>query len=542
MVEGARPHLRRGRAGGRRGLHADRAYRTARSARTACRSARCWRRAPCTITSSAAQSGRASASSSRPAKPARCITTACWWATAPTRSIRTWRSSRCGRPAATGCSTPARRGLKGDEAGEGNGSSGDRSGVRRRRRSIPSPRPITIWSRKYRKGVAKGMLKVMAKMGISTLQSYKGAQIFEAVGLRDEVIDRCFAGTASRIQGVDFDVLAEESLRRHALGYPEHADRSARRAAQPRRVPLAGRRRTPHVGPAGDRRHAGRRPHQQRRRLQAVRRAHEQRLAHPLPAARAAQVQGAGANGGRFRSTRCMPAKRHRQAVLHRRHVVRLDLGRSARVARHRHEPHRRQEQHGRRRRGPRAVQAAAQRRLEALGDQAGRVGPVRRHDQLSHQRRRAADQDLAGREARRRRRAARPQGRRLHRPHPLFDARRGPHQPAAAPRHLLDRGPQAADPRPEELQPIGAREREARERSGRRHDRGRRGQGLRRPHPHFRRRRRHRRLAAHEHQARRPAVGAGHRRNAPDAGDERPAQPRHPADRRRHSRRAATW
>ena len=44
----------------------------------------------------------------------------------------------------------------------------------------------------YRKAVAKGMLKVMAKMGISTLQSYKGAQIFEAVGLRDEVVDRCF--------------------------------------------------------------------------------------------------------------------------------------------------------------------------------------------------------------------------------------------------------------------------------------------------------------------------------------------------------------
>ena len=61
-------------------------------------------------------------------------------------------------------------------------------------------------------------------MGISTLQCYKGAQIFEAVGLNDEVIDRCFAGTASRIQGVDFDVLAEEALRRHALGYPEQAE------------------------------------------------------------------------------------------------------------------------------------------------------------------------------------------------------------------------------------------------------------------------------------------------------------------------------
>jgi len=73
----------------------------------------------------------------------------------------------------------------------------------------------------YRKGVAKGMLKVFGKMGISTLQSYKGAQIFEALGLRDEVIDRCFAGTASRVQGVNFQVLAEEMLRRHALGYPE---------------------------------------------------------------------------------------------------------------------------------------------------------------------------------------------------------------------------------------------------------------------------------------------------------------------------------
>jgi glutamate synthase (NADPH/NADH) large chain len=76
----------------------------------------------------------------------------------------------------------------------------------------------------YLKAVAKGMLKVMSKMGISTLQSYKGAQIFEAVGLKDEVIDRCFAGTASRIQGVDFVVLAKELLRRHEIGYPVRAE------------------------------------------------------------------------------------------------------------------------------------------------------------------------------------------------------------------------------------------------------------------------------------------------------------------------------
>ena len=73
----------------------------------------------------------------------------------------------------------------------------------------------------YKKGVAKGMLKVMAKMGISTLHSYKGAQIFEAVGLADDVVARCFTGTASRVQGVNFDVLKQETERRHALGFPK---------------------------------------------------------------------------------------------------------------------------------------------------------------------------------------------------------------------------------------------------------------------------------------------------------------------------------
>ena len=73
----------------------------------------------------------------------------------------------------------------------------------------------------YKKAVAKGMLKVMAKMGISTLQSYKGAQIFEAVGLADEIIRQCFVGTASRVEGVNFEVLFAEMLQRHQLGYPQ---------------------------------------------------------------------------------------------------------------------------------------------------------------------------------------------------------------------------------------------------------------------------------------------------------------------------------
>ncbi len=81
---------------------------------------------------------------------------------------------------------------------------------------------------RYRKGVKKGMLKVMAKMGISTLQSYKGAQIFEAVGLSSEVIDRCFVGTASRIEGAGLARLAEDALSRHGKGFPaEDHDRVA---------------------------------------------------------------------------------------------------------------------------------------------------------------------------------------------------------------------------------------------------------------------------------------------------------------------------
>lgn len=71
----------------------------------------------------------------------------------------------------------------------------------------------------YRKSVGKGMLKVMAKMGISTLESYKGAQIFEAVGLAQEVMEKCFFGTASRIDGVGFDILQSETENRHQNAY-----------------------------------------------------------------------------------------------------------------------------------------------------------------------------------------------------------------------------------------------------------------------------------------------------------------------------------
>jgi glutamate synthase (NADPH/NADH) large chain/glutamate synthase (ferredoxin) len=70
------------------------------------------------------------------------------------------------------------------------------------------------------KALGKGLLKTISKMGISTIQSYCGAQIFEAVGLAPDLIQKHFTGTASRIGGIDVEVLAEEALERHARAYP----------------------------------------------------------------------------------------------------------------------------------------------------------------------------------------------------------------------------------------------------------------------------------------------------------------------------------
>lgn len=72
----------------------------------------------------------------------------------------------------------------------------------------------------YIKAVDKGILKVLSKMGISTLQSYRGAQIFEALGLSQEVIDEYFTGTTSRIAGADLNIIAEETILKHKQAYP----------------------------------------------------------------------------------------------------------------------------------------------------------------------------------------------------------------------------------------------------------------------------------------------------------------------------------
>ena len=87
--------------------------------------------------------------------------------------------------------------------------------------------------RNYIKAASKGIVKVMSKMGISTVASYTGAQVFEAVGLAPEVIDEYFTGTVSRIGGVGLDVLAGEVARRH---HRAHLDRPSERAHREREV------------------------------------------------------------------------------------------------------------------------------------------------------------------------------------------------------------------------------------------------------------------------------------------------------------------
>lgn len=72
----------------------------------------------------------------------------------------------------------------------------------------------------YKHSCDGGILKVMSKMGISTLQSYKGAQIFEALGIDDSVVDRCFTGTATRIKGMTFELIAQDAFALHEKGFP----------------------------------------------------------------------------------------------------------------------------------------------------------------------------------------------------------------------------------------------------------------------------------------------------------------------------------
>ena len=158
----ARGDLRRGVAGDppRRPLR--RALRPRLRSRPRARSRRCCSPRPCTTTSSARRPAPRSACSSRPATCARCTTWRCSSASArrPSTPTSPWRPSRTS-------SAPARS------------------------RASTSEQAV----KNLIKALGKGVLKVMSKMGISTVASYRGAQVFEAIGLSQELVDRYFTGT-----------------------------------------------------------------------------------------------------------------------------------------------------------------------------------------------------------------------------------------------------------------------------------------------------------------------------------------------------------
>ena len=71
----------------------------------------------------------------------------------------------------------------------------------------------------YKKALENGLLKIMSKMGISLVSSYRGAQVFEAIGISSKLVEECFTGTCTQIEGVGFVEIANESLTRHALAF-----------------------------------------------------------------------------------------------------------------------------------------------------------------------------------------------------------------------------------------------------------------------------------------------------------------------------------
>ena len=218
--------------------------------------------------------------------------------------------------------------------------------------------------KRYIKSIDKGILKVMSKMGISTYQSYCGAQIFDAVGLKSDFVAEYFTGTATRIEGVGLTEIAEETRAAASRRLRRRADLQDR-ARRRRRIPVPRARRGSCLDRAdrdGAPARGARQPARPVPRLcQGLQRAVRAAAHHPRPVppqvGRGRRPQAGADRGGRA-------GGEHRQAVRDRRHVVRLDLARGAHHARHRDEPHRRQVEHRRGRRGGGPLQAAAERRL----------------------------------------------------------------------------------------------------------------------------------------------------------------------------------
>ena len=277
------------------------------------------------------------------------------------------------------------------------------------------------------------MLKIMSKMGIADVAAYCGAQVFDVARPRAGGRRPLLRRHAAPVGGIGFDELEREApgarFASDAAGEPR-----LRQVPEGRRAARDGRSR----GRRGARA-AARRPERTGGR-------------------RTTASPSSSTAGRRWSSATCSgfapaepvpldevePAELDRAALLRRRDVARRAVGRGARDDRGRVQPASGAVELRRGRRGSGPLPHRAQ-----LADQAGRLGPLRRHARVRGVRRRAPDQDRAGLEARRGRPAARPQGLGRDRAPPAHDPGRRADLAAAAPRHLLDRGPRAADLRP---------------------------------------------------------------------------------------------
>ncbi|HQT92141.1 MAG TPA: glutamate synthase central domain-containing protein, partial [Candidatus Kryptobacter bacterium] len=91
---------------------------------------------------------------------------------------------------------------------------------------LPDIKDYKTAKKNFVKAVSKGLYKIFSKMGISTLQSYCGAQIFEAVGLDSEIVENYFAGTPTRIEGLSLEMLEQETIKRHVHALDPQIDQS----------------------------------------------------------------------------------------------------------------------------------------------------------------------------------------------------------------------------------------------------------------------------------------------------------------------------
>ncbi len=394
------------------------------------------------------------------------------------------------------------------------------------RRDADAERPLPAEAlTRYRSAVEKGLLKILAKMGIATLSSFCGAQIFEALGLGGEVIDRCFTGTVSPLGGLGFVELEEDVRARHSAAWP-------REGASPHTLPDFGRvrfrkdgddhgwapttvvalqRATGSAKSGGGESDVAYRDFVSKnaeRRAAGPRDLLRLRAATPVPID---EVEPVESIRRRFVSSAmslgALSPEAHSTITIAMNRIGRaLQLGRGGR--------------------GSATLCGAPQRRSCGQPHQAGGIGALRRDDGVSHARRGAGDQDRAGGEARRRRATPRAQGDGADRPTAPRRPRRVAHLAPAASRHLLDRGSGPAGARPQDGEPTRPHRRKARGR-GRGRDRRCRGrEGVRRLRVDCRSQRRDGCVGVVVHQACRRPVGARAGRDAAGAGRKWPAPP----------------